>query len=165
MKSDYADMDTINAEVDKLLATIIEDDMTQLEQVRAIYHWIRNNCGYKNTSFKDDWRQAGYKMLKNRIGDCYYYFGLCKLMMERLGIPNLDVKKVPNFVGDSNHFRHLVSVDGGETYYHVDTTPRQVYTDFCMVTDKVMDDFSAGYRNCFNRDKSLYPATPETTPW
>ena len=165
MKSTYVDMDTINEEIDKLLATIIEDDMTQLEQVQAIYHWIRNNCGYDNTSFKDDWRQAGYKMLKNRIGDCYYYFGLCKLMLERLGIPNLDVKKVPNFEGDSNHFWHLVSVDGGETYYHVDTTPRLVYTNFCMVTDKVMDDFSADYRNCFNRDKSLYPATPETTPW
>lgn len=165
MKDSYVDIDIINAEVDKILDQIITEGMSQLEQVRAVYRWIRNNCGYTSTSFKDDWRQAGYKMLKERVGDCYYYFGLCKLMLERLEIPNIDVKKVPNYEGDSNHYWHLVSVDGGETYYHVDTTPRTVPTNFCMVTDKVMDDFSAGYRNCFNRDKSLYPATPETTPW
>ena len=165
MKNNYVDMDTINAEVDKILNKIIKDNMTQLEQVKAIYKWVRNNCGYTNTKFKDDWRQAGYKMLKNRVGDCYYYFGITKLMLERLNIPNIDVKKVPNYEGDSNHYWHLVSVDGGENYYHVDTTPRTVPTNFCMVTDKKMDDFSANYRNCFNRDKSLYPATPETTPW
>ncbi len=166
MKSNYVDMDTINAEVDKVLNKIIKDGMTQLQQVQAIYKWVRNNCTYSSAyHFKDDWRQAGYMMLTGRYGDCYYYFGATKLMLERLNIPNIDVKKVPNYEGDSNHYWHLVSVDGGENYYHVDTTPRTVPTNFCMVTDKKMDDFSAKYRNCFNRDKSLYPATPETTPW
>ena len=166
MKSTYVDMDTIDAEVDKVLNKIIKDGMTQLEQVKAIYKWVRNNCTYSSAyHFKDDWRQAGYMMLTGRYGDCYYYFGATKLMLERLNIPNIDVKKVPNYEGDSNHYWHLVSVDGGENYYHVDTTPRKVSTYFCMVTDKHMDDFSAKYRNCFNRDKSLYPATPETTPW
>ena len=135
-------------------------------KVKAIYKWVRNNCTYSSAyHFKDDWRQAGYMMLTGRYGDCYYHFGATKLMLERLNIPNIDVKKVPNYEGDSNHYWHLVSVDGGENYYHVDTTPRKVSTYFCMVTDKHMDDFSAKYRNCFNRDKSLYPATPETTPW
>jgi len=32
---------------------------------------------------------------------------------------------------------------------------------FILVTDKYMDNYSAKHRNCFNRDKSLYPATPE----
>lgn len=156
----YVELDVIYAEVDALLAKIITDDMNTRQQVQAIYKWVRNNCRYISHSEKDNWIQAGYRMLQDRKGDCYNYFGITKLMLERLEIPSIDVVKVPNYEGDSNHFWSLVSVDGGETYYHVDTTPRTVPTNFCLVTDKVMDDFSAGYRNCFNRDKSLYPATP-----
>ena len=164
-KDTYVDLDVIYAAVDDLLAEIITPDMDLYRQVHKVYYWIRTNCTYSSKyNFKDDWRQAGYMMLTGRYGDCFYYFGLCKLMLERLGIPNIDVKKVPNYEGDSNHYWHLVSIDGGQTYYHVDTTPRTVATYFCLVTDKEMDDFSASYRNCFNRDKSLYPATPTERP-
>ena len=53
-------------------------------------------------------------------------------------------------------------MDGGKTYYHLDTTPRVGDgDDFCLVTDKFLDDYSAKNKNCHNRDKSLYPATPE----
>ncbi len=56
---------------------------------------------------------------------CFNYFAVTKLMFERLGIPNIDVKKVKNYEGDSNHYWSLVSVDGGETYYHFDAAPPQ----------------------------------------
>lgn len=164
-RNSYVEMDVINAEVEKVLSKIITDSMTDLEKIQAIYKWVHSNCSYYGTTFKDDWRQAGYKMLTTRMGDCYYYFGVCKLMFEYLGIPNIDVKKVKNYEGDSNHFWHLVSADGGQTYYHFDTTPRRTGGSFYMLTDKEMDDYSKKYNNCFNRDKSLYPATPETKPW
>ncbi len=157
----YVELDVIYEKVDSLLADILTEGMTDREKVVAIYNWITNNCSYVSYSVKDNWLQAAYRMMVNRYGDCYNYFSLCKLMLERQNIPNIDVVKVPNYEGDSNHYWSLVSVDGGETYYHVDTCPRSVPTYFCLVTDKVIDDFSAWYRNCFNRDKSLYPATPE----
>ena len=105
--------------------------------------------------------QAAYLMMTENKGDCFNYYALCKLMLDRLGIQNMDVRKVKNYEGDSDHYWSLVSLDGGNTWYHVDTTPRTNPASFSLVTDKFMDDYSAANGNCFNRDKSLYPATPE----
>lgn len=160
-EEDFVDLETIYAMADDILEEIITPEMTTREQAEAVYKWIRQNMSYNADPEERDWPQAAYWMMKRRYGDCYNYFSLCKLMMERLGIPNIDVVKVKNFPGDSMHYWSLVSVDGGETWYHYDATPRIGGGDFCLVTDAYMDAFSAGYRNCFNRDKSLYPATPE----
>lgn len=163
-KENYVSYDVIYEEVDALLDDIITEDMTTQNQIWAIYVWIRSNCKYIGTSDKDDWMQAAHVMMTERKGDCFNYFALCKLMMERLGIPNIDVRKVKNYEGDSNHFWSMASIDGGQNYYHVDTCPRSDPETFCLVTDAFMDAYSAAHRNCFNRDKSLYPATPEEAP-
>ena len=157
----YVPLETIYAEVDKLLEDIIEEDMTTREQVSAIYRWVRRNCGYVNHSDKSDYLQGAYVMMTERKGDCFNYYALCKLMYDRLGIPNIDVRKVKNYPGDSDHYWSLVSLDGGQTWYHVDSVPR-VGNDpgFLLVTDAYMDAYSKANNNCFNRDKSLYPATP-----
>ena len=96
--------------------------------------------------------------LQLKKGDCFYFYAIQKLMLERLGIPTIDCKKVPNFEGDSNHYWLLVSVDGGENYYHYDN----VWSwDLCLVTDAQLDALSATQESKpFNRDTSLYPATP-----
>lgn len=160
-KDNYVDLETIHAAVEKQLSSIVSDGMTVEQQVRAIYKWIRGHCSYINHSDKDDYRQTGYIMLTKHTGDCFGYFSLSKLMFEQLGIPNIDVMKVKNYSGDSSHYWSLVSVDGGETYYHFDTTPRVGGGDFCLVSDAFMDNYSKTHNNCFNRDTSLYPATPE----
>lgn len=160
-KDYYVPHETIYQEVDAILAEIIEDDMTLQEQVWAVYVWIRTNSSYVNHSDKEDWMQAAHLMMTEHKGDCFNYYAICKLMLDRLGIPNIDVRKVKNYEGDSDHYWSLVSLDGGNTWYHVDTTPRTNPASFCLVTDKFMDDYSAANGKCFNRDKSLYPATPE----
>jgi len=160
-KENYVSYETIYQEVDAILAQIIEEDMTLQKKVWAVYVWIRSNCSYVNHSEKDDWMQAAYLMMTEGKGDCFNYYALCKLMLDRLEIPNMDVRKVKNYEGDSDHYWSLVSLDGGNTWYHVDTTPRTDPASFCLVTDKFMDDYSATHGKCFNRDKSLYPATPE----
>ena len=160
-KDYYVPYETIYDEVDAILAQIITDDMTLQKKVWAIYVWIRTNNTYVSHSDKEDWMQAAHVMMTENKGDCFNYYALCKLMLDRLGIPNLDVRKVKNYEGDSDHYWSLVSLDGGNTWYHVDTTPRTNPASFCLVTDKFMDDYSAANGNCFNRDKTLYPATPE----
>jgi len=160
-KEHYVSYDVIYQEVDAILADIIEEDMTLQKKVWAVYVWIRTNCSYVNHSEKEDWMQAAYLMMTERKGDCFNYYALCKLMLDRLEIPNVDVRKVKNYEGDSDHYWSLVSLDGGNTWYHVDSTPRTDPASFCLVTDKFMDDYSASHGKCFNRDKSLYPATPE----
>lgn len=157
----YQSMENINNAVDAALDRIITGDMTVLEQVKAVYTWARSNISYGGHTDQTDRYQAAYTTLTQLRGDCYGYFSLTKLMFERLGIPNLDVRKVKNFDGDSNHFWSMVSVDGEETWYHFDATPRVGNGDnFCLVTDEFLDDYSQAHKNSHNRDKSLYPATP-----
>ena len=130
-------------------------------KVKAIYAYVRSHYTYSGHSDKTDWLQGAYVMMTEGQGDCFNYYAVTKLMLDRCGIPNIDVRKVKNYEGDSDHYWSLVSVDGGNTYYHLDTTPRVGDgDDFCLVTDAFLDAYSAANKNCHNRDKSLYPATP-----
>lgn len=161
-KEGYAEVETIYQMADELLTSIVKEGMTKREQVEAVYRWMRSRMGYSGHSEKSDWLQGAYYAMEKRTGDCFNYFALSKLFFERLGIDNIDVVKVKNHDRDSNHYWSLVSLDGGETWYHFDTTPRVGGGDnFCLVTDAFLDAYSAKHYNCFNRDKSLYPATPE----
>lgn len=161
-KSHYQELDTIYQAADNLLAEILKEDMTAKQQVRAIYRWARLNVTYSGHSDRADWRQTAYTVMQERTGDCFGFFAVTKLLFERLEIPNIDVRKVKNSADDSDHFWSLVSLDGGKSYYHFDATPRVGEgDDFCLVTDAFLDAYSAEHKNCHNRDKSLYPKTPE----
>lgn len=161
----YVDLETIYAAADEVLNSIFWPNISTKEQVGAIYSWAHSNLSYGGHSDRTDWRQTAYNMLVNKRGDCYGYFAVTKLFFERLGIPNIDVQKVKNFETDSNHYWSLVSIDGGESYYHFDATPRIGQTiDFCLITDAILDEYSDANKGSHNRDKSLYPATPEERP-
>ena len=158
----FTDLDTIYEAADARLASLLTDGMTVREQVEAIYTWARSSLGYSNHFAANDRFQAAYRMLTEYAGDCYGYFAVTKLLLDRLDIPNIDVQKVRNSPDDSDHYWSLVSIDGGKTYYHFDATPRYGEgDDFCLVTDAFLDAYSADHKNCHNRDKTLYPATPE----
>ena len=160
-KASAVPIETINEAVDKVLASIIKDSMTKKQQVTAIYNWARSKCSYYGHSDKSDYMQGAYVMLTQRKGDCFNYYAVTKLMFDRLGIDNIDVRKVKNHAGDSDHYWSLVSLDDGETWYHFDATPRVGSgDDFCLVTDAFLDAYSNAHDKCHNRDKSLYPATP-----
>lgn len=158
----YVELDVIYAAVDAILDEIITDDMTRYEQIAAIAEWYKQNTNFWDKSDPNvDYRQAAYILIQKGNGDCFYFFGLCKLMLDRLGIPNIDVEKVPMGDWDSHHYWSLVSLDDGETWYHLDLTPHLMKKRMILVTDAVLDKYSEGNYGCFNRDKSLYPATPE----
>lgn len=158
----YVDLDVIYAAVDTLLEEIVDGASTKREQVEAIYDWMYENLWYKDSSDKSDYLQGAYVMMTQRQGDCFNYYSLAKLMFDRLGIDNIDVRKVKNYEGDADHFWSLVSLDGGVTWYHFDATPRSGPGDeFCLVTDAFLDAYSQTHSNSHNRDTSLYPATPE----
>ena len=158
----FVEEETINAAADALLKKIVTDDMTPEAKVKAIYAYVRSHYTYSGHSDKTDWLQGAYVMMTEGQGDCFNYYAVTKLLLDRCGIPNIDVRKVRNFPEDSDHYWSLVSVDGGATYYHLDTTPRVGDgDDFCLVTDAVLDAYSDANKGCHNRDKSLYPATPE----
>ena len=158
----YVDPETVNAKADELLKKIVTEDMAAEAKVKAIYSYVRSHYTYSGHSDKTDWVQGAYVMMESGQGDCFNYYAVTKLLLDRCGIPNIDVRKVRNFPEDSDHYWSLVSVDGGATYYHLDTTPRVGDgDDFCLVTDAFLDAYSDANKGCHNRDKSLYPATPE----
>lgn len=169
-QANHVDIETIYARVDAILAQFITDDMTDLEKAAAIYVWTHrgDHLIYGSAPDRTDYLQTAYEFLDTKKGDCFWFFAIQKLMFERLGIPTIDVKKVKNFPSDSNHYWLLVSVDQGKTYYHFDNVwSRQLF----LVTDAKLNSFSKACNNCFNRDESLYPATPTeeapqtTLPW
>ena len=160
-KEGYASLEQINEMADNLLSQIVTGDMDMTDQIKAIYNWARSSISYSGHSDKSDWYQAAWTAMTGRSGDCFNYFAVCKLFFERLGIPNIDVVKVRNSEDDSDHFWSMVSIDGGESWYHFDATPRIGGGDFCMVTDAYLDEYSQAHKNSHNRDKELYPATPE----
>ena len=158
----YVEPETIEAKADELLKKIVTDGMSDEAKVKAIYSYVRSHYTYSGHSDKTDWMQGAYVMMTDGQGDCFNYFAVAKLLMERCGIPNIDVRKVRNNESDSDHYWSLVSVDGGSTYYHLDTTPRVGDgDDFCLVTDAFLDAYSDTHGKCHNRDKALYPRTPE----
>lgn len=158
----FVEMSRIHEAVDSQLDKILMTGMTQYQQVEAIYQWARSYLMYADHTTRTSYHQAGYEMLTTGRGDCYGYFAVTKIMLERLGISNIDVEKVKRSETDSAHYWSLVSVDGGITYYHLDTTPRLGGDDiFLLVSDADLDAYSAAHHYSHNRDMTLYPATPE----
>ena len=157
----YVAEETIYAMADDVIAKIITDGMTDREKVEAIYRWVGASFWYQNSSDKTDWLQAAYIMMVRGSGDCFSFYAVSKLMFDRLGIPNITVTRGENPYRSTSHYWSLVSVDGGETYYHFDTTPRSDNLKFCLVTDAYLDNYDQYYHHgYYARDTSLYPATP-----
>ena len=158
----WAAAEEIDVAVQKLIEALDIRKLDAEAQVRAIYDWAHSQLKYGGHTDRENVRQAAYDMLTKKQGDCYGYFALTKVLFDALEIPNLDVVKVKNQADDSDHFWSLVSVDGGEHYYHFDATPRVGQTEsFCLITDEALDAYSTANKNSHNRDTSLYPATPK----
>lgn len=156
-QKNHVDPQIIYEAVDAILEKITTEDMTDRQKAEAVYVWTRLHFTYSGHTDTTDYIQSAYHFLKTKKGDCYGYFALQKLMLERMNIPTIDVRKVKNFPSDSNHYWLLVSIDGGENYYHYDNLWSKY---LCLVTDKRLNSFSKQVKNCFNRDESLYPPTP-----
>ena len=162
VRENYVPVSMVMEAVDRELEAILTDSMTLSQQVRAVYDWAHSRLSYQGSTDRTDVYQAAYQMLTRKQGDCYGYFAASKLMLERLGIPTIDVEKVKNHEEDSSHYWSLVSIDGGNSYYHFDCTPRLGKPfDFCLITDEALDAYSAEHKLSHNRNAALYPATPE----
>lgn len=163
--SSYVDESVVYAKADEILAKILKDGMTTKEQIQAIAKWFKSNCSYVSYSDKTDRIQAAYKMMTRKYGDCYNYYAAFSVMMERLDIPQIHVERSRNSVRRTRHYWSMVSLDGGETYYHVDVSPHYSFSiNTVLVTDatlKKCNRYLAGY---YTMDDGLYPATPENPP-
>jgi len=147
----------LDEEADKILKKIIKPNMTKLDMAEAIYKWIKKNVSYTGDSDKSDWRAEAYRAIKKGKGDCFTFFSIAQALLTRAGIDNMQVTRLG---GKTKHFWNLVNC--GDGWYHFDSCPNRDHVETFMLTDKELDEF-AKIRGSYyyNRDKSLYPATPD----
>ena len=161
-RSGYVEAEVIYAAADEILAKIITEIMTSEEKIKAVHKYVCSHYFYAGHTDKNDWQQAAYQMMTTRDGNCYSFFAVSKLFFDRLGIPNMMVSRELTIYRSANHYWNLVSVDSGETWYHYDSTPCIPAMDnMYLMTDADLEWYSTYCnRDFYNRDMSLYPATP-----
>ena len=144
--ANFVDPEIIYAKADAILAQFIRPDMTDREKAEAIYVWTRRGVhltyGSAPAGFvheEADWLQVAYSMLSREVpkGDCFYFFAVQKLLLQRAGLHTIDCEKI--YDGDSHHYWLLVSVDGGQSYYHFDNVWSK---QLCLVTDAELENTS-----------------------
>lgn len=152
----------VNAELvdemaQKILDKIIKDDMSDHDKIYAVFMYIRKNVSY-SSSKETELLSAAYKAMKYKRGDCYNYFAIAKVLLDKLGIDNLPVER---YQGRSSHFWLLVNIGTG--WYHYDASPQSAEDPFrCfMKTDKQVNSYARsrqdGRRDYYKIDYTKYP--------
>ncbi len=163
----YVPEDQIYAEVDAVISQIITPDMTLKQQVEAVYNWIVSHCRYqdKDPMGKSDRLQSAYIMLTKGRGNCFNYYALCSVFFDRLNLPQLALERsAVNDRGTSHHW-NMVSLDGGKTWYHVDTCPMPYsLARICLSTDAQLEYVTSRVPGYYTMDEGRYPATPKNPP-
>ncbi len=137
---------------DAVVQEIMSPDMNLEEKVWAIYTYVQGHVTYISHSEKGDPVRAAYEGLMEGKGDCYVYACTAKILLDRAGIPNMDIKRRPANV---EHYWNLVDV--GEGWQHFDTTPRTDNPVIFLWSDGELADYSLQHDNAFDYDPALYP--------
>jgi hypothetical protein len=104
------------------LSKIITDTMTRDQKIFAVYKYTKSNVLYVGSSDKSSLMAAAYEGFTKGQGDCYTYYAMNVVLLDLLGLENLEVARVG---GTSNHWWHLVLYEDGK-WYHVDSCPHAV---------------------------------------
>lgn len=155
IESEYTQKE-VDALADEVLASIITDDMSDLDKVNAIYNYITSHMGYLEHSDKGDWIKAAYLGLAKHQGDCYVYACTSKELLTRAGIKNRDIQIIPT--ATRRHYWNLVDI--GEGWHHFDTTPRNDHPRLCYLTDAELTEYSNAHYRSHNYDRDIYNDIP-----
>ena len=111
--------------VDEILARILREGMTQVEQARAIHNWIGDNISFAGTARIDATYEAAYQALVHRRGNCFVFYGISSVMLERAGVPNMRIERTANTNNRSHHRWNLINPDN-MGWHHFDATPNVI---------------------------------------
>jgi hypothetical protein len=144
-----------------VLDRILSDEMSQVEQARAIFNWVIANVGYAAGFEHRTVYESANQGLVHRRGDCFVFFSVSEVLLTMAGIPNMRIDRIPGTT--SRHVWNLINPDG-LGWHHFDTTPlvvRQI--DRFMFTQSQAEEFTAIIfaegqgRDYFTFDPLLYP--------
>jgi len=155
------DFEFVNERVDAALDSIFRDNMTQLDKVKAIYRWVKNNIVYSPVRGGPETAYEGaYRALRTRSGNCFSYYSLSEIMLTRAGIPNMRIDRIPGTA--TRHRWNLVNPDE-LGWHHFDTTPIRLDVSTDFFTDSRAREITRRYerhdgtKDYFTYDPTLYP--------
>lgn len=146
---------------DGVIASVVTEDMTLLEQVKALWNWCRTQITYSYSNGERGVVSGAYEGLYNRKGDCYTYYATLEVLLDRLGVENMCVARVG---GNSNHWWNLVNL--GDGWYHCDSSPRHTGHKFrCfMQTDEQIAAYEEAYTKLFPNHPNYYTFESDLYP-
>lgn len=138
------------------------EDMSETEELWAIFWYVKNNLKYVNGTDKTSWVHEAIRGFEECNGDCFTYFSVLKALLEEAGYETVDVTRLG---GEVRHFWSMVKYK--DAWYHIDSCPRSEQHGkywYCFLrTDGQLAEFTEiwgeGYYYVF--DQSLCPRTPE----
>jgi len=159
VKQQSVTMEELEKLADEVLAQITTDDMTLREKAWQIYQYVNTRVTYTGYSDKTDWMKEAYNGIVKGVGDCFTYYSMSQLLLNRIGIQTLSVERL-TYPGETRHYWHLVNY--GEGWYHFDACIHKPPFVSFMVTDEELEAYSKRHeRSYYYRfDKSKYPRTP-----
>jgi len=161
------DPEEVNERVDEILASILTDGMTQVEQLKAIHTWVRRNVSYSaSMGGPQSVYEGAYRALRDRRGNCYIFFSISDVLLTRAGIPNMKIVRIEGT--PTRHLWNLVNPDG-LGWYHFDSLPTRFgfTSQMYMFTASDAKRYSRqlaevhGSPNFFTYDPDLYPEIVE----
>jgi len=115
------DVEWVNDLIDGVLNEILTDSMTQVDQAKAIFTWIKSNVSFTAMAAAPQSAYEGaYRALQDRRGGCTIFSSLSYVMLTRAEIPNLRIDRVPE--APTRHRWNLINPDG-LGWYHFDAFP------------------------------------------
>lgn len=148
----------IREQRDKVLASIIKDNMTPYEMIKEVHDYIINTTRYDKDHLRG--REVSsesytvYGVLIKGKAVCEGYAKTMKYLLDSIGIENLIVT---GFAGGESHAWNMVKIEGD--YYHIDATWNDTVTEDSsnmLVYDYFnLKDEDIGVSHQWDRDK--YP--------
>jgi len=136
------DPEEIYQQVDDILEGIIDDEMTQAEQVEAIHEWVTENITSATSDFESQSVVAGaYRALEDRDGNALIFSAISSLMLTRADIPNMLIERTPE--AEYGHRWNLVNPDE-RGWFHFDSYPTglDLSSQTSMFTNAQARDFA-----------------------
>jgi len=115
------DPEWVNERVDRVFEEIFTGEMTQVEEARAIFTWIKANITFMPmASAPQSAYEGAYRAFQDRRGGCTIFSALSDVMLNRAGIPTLRIERVSE--APTRHRWNLINPDG-LGWYHFDAFP------------------------------------------
>ena len=154
------DPEYVRERADVVLASILREGMTQVEQARAIFNWISWNMTTATDIRRESIYEAALNGFLTRRGNCFTYYALSEVLLTRAGIPNMMIERIPGT--PTTHRWNLINPDD-MGWHHFDSMPTRVSINRFMFRSGQIPQFNALLQeagspaNYFTYLPELYP--------